>query len=278
MTISLQNKTVVITGGAKRVGRAIALECAASGADVAITFNHSENEARALIEQLRIEYSNAQFECFQCELSRDDEVRKLAQNVVQRFGRVDALVNNAAIFRRTPFETLTENDFDSHINSNLKAPFLTSKVFGDLFSGAKVGRDCQHRRYSRTETAEKLHSVLRFQSGTYFFDRRFGEGFGAARSRQLPLSRNDFAALGNARPKRRLQRRHGAVDGAHSAESHRFARRNRANRCLSHRRPAVYFGRRFAGRWRGTFALKKGRTTKHYFRVFHFPYSFSINL
>ena len=139
MTISLQNKTVVITGGAKRVGRAIALECAASGANVAVTFNSSENEARALVAQLRIEYSNQQFECFQCELSRDDEVRRLANDVVQTFGQVDALVNNAAIFRRTPFETLTENDFDSHINSNLKAPFLTSKVFGDLFLAQKSG-------------------------------------------------------------------------------------------------------------------------------------------
>ncbi len=139
MTISLLNQTVVVTGGARRVGRSIALECAAAGANVAITFNTSENEARELVAQMRIEYSNAQFECFQAEMSDANQVRKLANDVVKTFGKVDALVNNAAIFRRTPFETLTENDFDSHIASNLKAPFLTSKIFGDIFVAQACG-------------------------------------------------------------------------------------------------------------------------------------------
>ncbi len=147
MTISLHNQTVVVTGGAKRVGRAIALECAAAGANVAITFNSSENAARQLVEELKIEYSKSptksptkqRFAAFQAELSDDNEVRQLVNNIVEGFGRVDALVNNAAIFRRTPFETLTEADFDSHIASNLKAPFLTSKHFGDIFVAQKSG-------------------------------------------------------------------------------------------------------------------------------------------
>lgn len=139
MTISLQNQTVVVTGGAKRLGRAIALECAAAGANVAVTFNHSEAEARELVEQLRIEYSKAQFACFEAELSQLKDVRRLTDEVMQTFGRVDALVNNAAIFRRTPFETMTENDFDNHIASNLKAPFLLCKSFGDVFLRQKSG-------------------------------------------------------------------------------------------------------------------------------------------
>ncbi len=52
---------------------------------------------------------------------------------VTRYGRLDGLVNNAAIFRRTPFETLSEADFDDHINANLKGPFLMCKAFGDVF-------------------------------------------------------------------------------------------------------------------------------------------------
>ncbi len=139
MTISLQNQTVVVTGGAKRLGRAIVLQCAAAGANVAVTFNHSEAEARELVEQLRIEYSKAQFACFRAELSQSEDVRRLTQEIVQTFGRVDALVNNAAIFRRTPFETMTENDFDNHIASNLKAPFLLCKSFGDVFLRQKSG-------------------------------------------------------------------------------------------------------------------------------------------
>jgi len=139
MTISLQNQTVVVTGGARRLGRAIVLQCAAAGANVAVTFNHSEAEARELIEMLQIEYSKARFACFRAELSQSEDVRRLTDEVVQTFGRVDALVNNAAIFRRTPFETMTENDFDNHIASNLKAPFLLCKSFGDVFLRQKSG-------------------------------------------------------------------------------------------------------------------------------------------
>lgn len=139
MTISLENKTVVVTGGARRVGRAIATECARAGANVAITFNRSEEEARELVETLQIEYSKARFRCFQAELSQAEDVRRLTRDVVQTFGRVDALVNNAAIFRRTPFETMSENDFNSHINSNLKAPFLLCKSFGDVFMAQRNG-------------------------------------------------------------------------------------------------------------------------------------------
>lgn len=139
MTISLENKTVVVTGGAKRLGRAIATECAAAGANVAVTFNHSEQEARELVEQLQIEYSKARFACFGAELSRSEDVRRLTDEVVQTFGRVDALVNNAAIFRRTPFEAMSENDFDNHIASNLKAPFLLCKSFGDVFVAQRSG-------------------------------------------------------------------------------------------------------------------------------------------
>lgn len=139
MTISLQDKTVVVTGGARRLGRAIVLQCAAAGANVAVTFNHSEAEARELIEMLQIEYSKARFACFRAELSQSEDVRRLTDEVVQTFGRVDALVNNAAIFRRTPFETMTEDDFDNHIASNLKAPFLLCKSFGDVFLAQKSG-------------------------------------------------------------------------------------------------------------------------------------------
>ncbi|MBV9469744.1 MAG: SDR family oxidoreductase, partial [Abitibacteriaceae bacterium] len=61
------------------------------------------------------------------------DVDRLAQGVQQTFGKVTALVNNAAIFRRTPFAQMTEADFDDHINANLKGPYLLCKRFGDMF-------------------------------------------------------------------------------------------------------------------------------------------------
>lgn len=131
--ISLLNKTVVVTGGALRLGRAIALACAEVGANVVITYNRSQNEAEQTVAKLQQKFPNAKFAAYNLEVSRAVEVETLKNRVLENFGRVDALVNNAAIFRRTPWEELTEADFDDHVNANLKGPYLLSKKFGDLF-------------------------------------------------------------------------------------------------------------------------------------------------
>jgi pteridine reductase len=143
MNISLENEVVVVTGGAKRLGRAIALECAASGASVAITYNRSQDEASTLVAQLRHQYPHRQFATFGCELSQTDDIARLNVEILQEFGKVTALVNNAAIFQRTPFEETStldwERAFDDHLSANLKAPYLLSKHFGDHFLEQRRG-------------------------------------------------------------------------------------------------------------------------------------------
>jgi len=142
MLLNLQDHTVVITGGAVRVGRAIALACARAGANVAITYHHSRNEALATVEDLKQvgkdlkpagQTKSRKFAAFQADVSKADDVARLADEVLGTFSRVTALVNNAAIFRRTPFAGMTEADFDEHIAANLKGPYLMSKRFGDVF-------------------------------------------------------------------------------------------------------------------------------------------------
>jgi NAD(P)-dependent dehydrogenase (short-subunit alcohol dehydrogenase family) len=139
MNISLENEVVVITGGAKRLGRAIALECARSGASVAITYNTSRAEAESTLEELRTQSTLASqsFAAFECEVSNRESVEALGAGVLQAFGTATALVNNAAIFRRTPFAETGISDwesaFDEHIAANLKGPYLLSKYFGDVF-------------------------------------------------------------------------------------------------------------------------------------------------
>ncbi len=135
----MQNETVLISGGAKRIGRAIALNCAQAGANVAITYRNSQDEAQQLVKELRKMAPQGKFAAFQVDVSRADDVEKLADGVLQKFDSVTALVNNAAIFRRTPFDVMNESDFDDHIAANLKAPYLMSKTFGDLFVGQKRG-------------------------------------------------------------------------------------------------------------------------------------------
>lgn len=134
MSISLEGQTVLVTGGAKRVGRAIALACAQAGANVAITYNSSEAEAQSALAELRsIGRVGARFAICKADVSLSTDVSRLKQQMLTEFGEITALVNNAAIFRRTPFDSLVEADFDDHINANLKGPYLLSKAFGDLF-------------------------------------------------------------------------------------------------------------------------------------------------
>ncbi len=149
MTIDLSGEVVVITGGALRVGREIALACARAGAQVAISYHRSELAAQSTLDELRVIGSEAdkceigaskrRFEAYRCEVSRADDVEQLAQSVARDFGAATVLINNAAIFRRTPFATLTESDFDDHIAANLKGPYLLCKRFGDDFLKCERG-------------------------------------------------------------------------------------------------------------------------------------------
>jgi pteridine reductase len=131
--VSAQSRTVLITGGARRLGQAIALELARDGANVVITYNTSQVEAEQTLDALRAIAPDARHLAFAADLTQADAITKLTEDVLDAYGRVDALVNNAAIFRRTPFADISERDFDEHIAANLKAPFLLCKRLGDHF-------------------------------------------------------------------------------------------------------------------------------------------------
>jgi NAD(P)-dependent dehydrogenase (short-subunit alcohol dehydrogenase family) len=133
VTISLAGQTVIVTGGAVRVGRAIALECARAGASVAITYNRSHDEAQQTLEELQQLNPNGKFVALLLEVSNAQSVADFHKRVLEELGDVTSLVNSAAIFRRTPFAEMTEADFDDHIATNLKGPYLLCKAFGDHF-------------------------------------------------------------------------------------------------------------------------------------------------
>ncbi len=142
MTISLQNEVIVITGGAVRLGRAIALECARAGAKIAITYNHSASEAAQTVDDLNAINPDSAA-AFQAELTDTKVLSQLPSKVLSHFGAVTALVNNAAIFQRTPFEETDAQDweaaFDAHVNTNLKAPYMLCRYFGEVFLQQEKG-------------------------------------------------------------------------------------------------------------------------------------------
>lgn len=124
----LRGSKALVTGAARRIGRAIALDLARRGADLVIHFRSSGEAAEALAREARELGVTAV--PVQADLAAVDGVDHLVRESLAAFGRVDILVNNAAIYRPTPFDSLGESDWDEHLAVNLKAPFLLSLALG----------------------------------------------------------------------------------------------------------------------------------------------------
>lgn len=119
---SLKNKVALVTGGAKRVGRQIAVTLAKKGCHIALHYNTSREEALKTVKA--IEKFGVEVALFKADVRKSQQVKKLVQGVVKKFKKIDILVNNAAVFKQTPFPKISEKDWDWHIDTNLKGPFL----------------------------------------------------------------------------------------------------------------------------------------------------------
>lgn len=123
------NKTALITGASKRIGRALTEHLAERGWNVIIHFNTSENPAKELEDLLKSRFPNQQFHRVKANLQAPEEVEKLIPNVVEDHGEFELLINNASVFD-PGYIAETEMDlFDAQINVNLKSPFFLMRDF-----------------------------------------------------------------------------------------------------------------------------------------------------
>ncbi len=125
MNPELLGKSALVTGGAKRIGRAIALALAGAGADVAITYRDSGDDAVETVDA--IEQLGRRGFAFECNVRSADQVRAAVQGAVARLGRLDILVNNAAIFESASLDQLTLERWDAIFETNARGPFLVSR-------------------------------------------------------------------------------------------------------------------------------------------------------
>jgi 3-oxoacyl-[acyl-carrier protein] reductase/pteridine reductase len=121
----LHKKIVLVTGAARRLGRATALAAAEQGADVAITYRDSEREARALVGELARKGASAL--AVRCDVTDEISVREMVKEVAGELGGIDVLVNNAANYETATFEKLTVAQWDAIFASNTRGPFLVSR-------------------------------------------------------------------------------------------------------------------------------------------------------
>lgn len=118
-------KTVLVTGGAKGIGKAIATEFAENGYNVIINYKTSEKEAIRLKEELT--NSGKCVEIYRADVTKKEEVKQLIEFVLSKFNKIDVLVNNAGVSEIIPFVDIEEEKWDNMINNNLKSVYLASK-------------------------------------------------------------------------------------------------------------------------------------------------------
>ncbi len=120
--MKLKGKTALVTGAAKRVGREIALGLAQRGANIVVHYNSSAPDARRVVAEIKALGVDAI--AVKANQTNAREVRVAVGKAVNHFRDIHVLVTSAAVYRKTPFDTLTERDWDFHIDANLKGPFL----------------------------------------------------------------------------------------------------------------------------------------------------------
>ena len=120
-------KTALVTGAGKRLGRAIALDLAADGWNVAIHYNTSEDEADATAQQVRAFGVHAAI--LKCDLAREDETATLVARAAAELGPLTALINSASLFENDSWHSATRQSWDDHIETNLRAPFVLAQHF-----------------------------------------------------------------------------------------------------------------------------------------------------
>ncbi len=136
-TRSLAGKVALVTGSAKRLGRAVALRLAEEGADLVIHHGASHAEAQETVAE--IEKIGPRAVAFSADLRRVSEIRRLFEDVLKAFGRLDILVNSAANFVETKFPETTEASWDSSLDTNLKAPFFCTQAAAPLLEKSGHG-------------------------------------------------------------------------------------------------------------------------------------------
>jgi len=135
--INLSNKTALVTGGSRGIGKAISIKLAESGCDVAINYLQNESEASIVAETIK----KIGRKCFllQADLANREEVFKIVESAVNLLGKVDILINNAGIWEYNPIDSMNEVNLKRTIDINLMGCFYTSTAVVPYMKKQKSG-------------------------------------------------------------------------------------------------------------------------------------------
>ena len=136
--MNFSEKTAVVTGGSRGIGRAVCVQLARQGCNVVVNYCHGEASAAETVALCSAAGANAV--AVQADVSTAEGCKKLFEEAVNAFGRVDILVNNAGVTRDNLILRLSEEDFDTVLNANLKGAFLCCKEAARRMVRQRYGR------------------------------------------------------------------------------------------------------------------------------------------
>ena len=136
--MELKGKVALVTGGGRRIGRAIALALAGRGALIAVHYRNSQREAEEVVAA--VAKLGGKANAFRADLEKVGDIEKMIAAVLAAFGRIDVLVNSASVFEKKPLDEVSERDWDAHLDTNLKAPFFLSKLAGAAMRRQGAGK------------------------------------------------------------------------------------------------------------------------------------------
>lgn len=136
--MSLKDKIALVTGGTRGIGREIAINLAKEGANIAITYTSNEDKALAVVEEIKVNGVNAI--AVKANVVNNDEVLNMIKTIEEELGTIDILVNNAGITKDNLLIRMSEEDWDSVLDVNLKGVFLCTKAVARAMMKKRYGK------------------------------------------------------------------------------------------------------------------------------------------
>ncbi|MGE0267182.1 MAG: SDR family oxidoreductase [Candidatus Omnitrophota bacterium] len=136
MNTKSSHQCALVTGGSRRIGKAICIKLAEMGFDVAIHYNRSRKEALDLSKELKKKGAHAGI--FPCDLNNAEKTKKLIREVKKSFPRLSVLINNASVFEPDGLKDTTLNQFEKNLHLHVRTPFLLTQTFANTCKKGQI--------------------------------------------------------------------------------------------------------------------------------------------
>ncbi|MEK6255866.1 MAG: 3-oxoacyl-[acyl-carrier-protein] reductase [Chloroflexota bacterium] len=171
----LENRVAVVTGGSRGIGKAIALELAKRGATIVVNYHSSAQKAEGIVAD--IVNSGGQASAFQADISNTDQAQSLIKSTIEKYETIDILINNAGITKDTLIMMMSEEDWDTVQDTNLKGTFNCSKA---------AVRHMMRKRYGRIINITSVSGQMGNAGQTNYSASKAGQiGFTKALAREI---------------------------------------------------------------------------------------------